>query len=806
MLDTFWSDLRLGVRSLMRSPGLSAIAILSLALGIGAATAMYSTIYAVVLDPFPYKNVDELMSIRVWQPDQPGFRTYYSTDQYLEFAERSTIFDGVVASTISDVLMTGLGDPERLRGNYVTADTFRVMGVPPLQGRAITPEDVRPEAPLVAVLGYKFWQRRFGGETGVLGRQLRLNDKIYTVVGVMPKRFMWRGADIYLPIVYQRGKITEGVRIVHVLGRLKPGVSESRAETDLRPIVEDLHRQDPTQIPEKFRVGLLPFKQTFPSGLGDTLWTLFGAVGLLLLIACANVSNLLLSKAAGRTKEMAVRAALGAGRGRLIRQLLTESLVLGAAGAALGVAFAHASLDAVLALVPRFTIPDESEITINMPVLLFTLAVSVATALLFGLAPAFSASANLVSPLKESGRGSSGSRRQSWLRSVLVVSEVALSLILLVGAGLMMRTLLNMQSADTLSQPDRILTLRTPLTDQRYPTPERRAVFMSELLERTRQLPGVRSAAINVGLHPFAGWGFPVVVPGSQVQDKRPVIFHQISPDYTKLAGVPLLAGRLLDATDVSARLHRALVNQAFVTRYLSGRDPLSSSLRIPGLRSRDFGLTDDAFEIVGVVKDVTNRFFTGETWPEVYVPFTILARPDMLIVQTSQDASSLASAVRAQVVAIDKDQPVMDVRTGSQFLTEFVLARPRFNLFLLGVFAVIGLALATIGVYGVISHGVARQTQEIGVRMALGAGVPNIIRMVLSRGVRLILVGMVIGFAGSAGLTRYLRQQLWKVSTFDMVAFVGAGLVLLAIGLVACWWPARRAARVDPITALRYE
>jgi predicted permease len=387
-----------------------------------------------------------------------------------------------------------------------------------------------------------------------------------------------------------------------------------------------------------------------------------------------------------------------------------------------------------------------------------------------------------------------------------VVSEVALSLILLVGAGLMMRTLWNMQSAETLAEPDRILSVRVPMSLQRYPSAERRAAFMTELIERTRQLPGVRAAATNVGLHPFAGWSFPVEVPGSQAQERRPVLFHQISADYTRLAGVPLLAGRLLSEGDIATRRQLALVNQAFVSRYLSGRDPLGAAFRIPALRSRDFDLPSDSFEIVGVVKDVTNVFFTGEIRPEVYVPFTLLARSDALLLHTSQEAASIASAVRAQVYAIDKDQPVMDVRTGSQFLSEFVLARPRFNLFLLGVFAVIGLALASIGVYGVISHNVARQTQEIGVRMALGAAFGNILAMVLGRGVRLIAVGIALGLAGSFVLTRYLQQQLWRVSTFDAVSFVGASALLLGIGLLACWWPARRAARVDPLTALRHE
>ena len=354
----------------MGAPGFAALAIVSLALGIMATTAMYSVVRAVVLDPFPYKDVDNLMSIRVSDPSGRGQRTYYTTDQYLEFARRATIFDGVIASTISDVIWTGAGDPQRLRGNHITTTTFDVMGVPPLLGRAVRPADGLPGAEPVVVLGFKFWQRQFGGEASVLGRQLLLNGVNRTVVGVMPKRFMWRGADVYVPVVFEQGKVVEGVRNVHVLGRLKAGVTEAQAEADLRPIVADLAQREPAQFPEgRWRVGLLSFKETFESNLGETLWILFAAVGLLLLIACVNVSNLLLSRAATRQREMALRAAIGAGRARLVRQLLTESLLIAVGGALLGIPLAYAGLNAIIALVPPDTIPDESEIVINGAVL-----------------------------------------------------------------------------------------------------------------------------------------------------------------------------------------------------------------------------------------------------------------------------------------------------------------------------------------------------------------------------------------------------------------------------------------------------
>lgn len=806
-MEQLQQDIRFGIRNLVVNPGFSLLAIMSLALGIMATTAMYSVVHAVVLDPFPYKNVDSLMSVRVVEPGRRGGRTYYSTDQFLEIAERSSIFEGVIASTISDVLWKSEGEPQRLRGNHVTANTFEVMGVPPLLGRVIVPSDAATDAASVVVLGHRFWQRQFGSDEGILGRQLMLNGVVRTVVGVMPRRFMWRGADVYLPIVFQRGRVVEGVRAVHLLGRLKAGVTPAQAEADLKPIIEELQKREPAEFPEKWRVGLLSFRETFPSGIRETLWVLFGAVGLLLLIACVNVSNLLLSRAAARQREMAVRAALGAGRGRLIRQLFTESLLLAVGGGVLGIPLAYAALRAIIVLVPPGTIPDESEIAVNSAVLIFTVSVSLLTAILFGLFPAWHASkAHLVESLKDASRSVSGGGRQALVRNGLVVAEVALSVMLLVGASLMMRSLLALQQVDLGIRADRLLTMRIPLSDQRYPEPGRRTEFLNQLLRRVSVVPGVVAAGINTGVHPLGNWSFPVEVAGFTQEDTRPVVIHQVNGDYTKALGIPLLQGRLFTEAELQDRQHVAAVNRAFADRYLAGRDPLGRVVRIPRLRTTPFNAANDSFQIIGVVKDTLNRSLTNEVQPELYLPYTITGMADRLVVLTHSYPASVINAVRSQVYAIDKDQPVTEVRTIETMLNDFVFSGPRFSLALFSVFAALGLSLAVIGVYGLISYAVSRRRQEIGVRIALGATTSSIVRLVLSGGLKLIGAGLILGLVGSAAAAHVLKQLIWRVSPYDPLSFTVVAGILLTVGLLACFWPTLQAARVDPASVLRYE
>jgi predicted permease len=805
--EDLFRDIRFGLRNLRKSPGLALLTAGSLALGIGATTAMYSVIYAVLLDPFAYKNVAHLVSPMLREPGRRGYHTYFTIDQYLELAQRSTIFDGLVINTIDDILWTGSGEPQRLRGNHVTMNAFQVMGVPPLLGRVTNSRDAAAGAEPVAVLGYRFWQSQFGGNAGILGRRMILDGASRVVIGVMPRRFMWRGADVYIPIIPRRGEAVEGVREAHVLGRLKPGVTQAQAEADLRPIMEDLRRQSPHDFPEKWRTGIIPFAQQFQSGLNDALWILFGAVGLLLLISCVNVSNLLLSKASARYKEIAVRASLGASRFRIVRQLLSESIILALIGGIAGIVLAKVGLAGIIAMVPPDTIPDESVISLNTPVLLFALAISLGAALFFGLAPALHLSGgDIVSPLKEAGRGASSGKRQRFLRGSLVVGEVALSLMLLVGASLMIRTLFAIEDLGLGVQPSRILTLRVPLSDKRYPDAPRRVVFFRELLDRISVLPGVDAVGLNVGQYPFGSIDGPVEVAGGDHSDRRPVQIQTVNEAYTKVLNISLAEGRLIDEHDVADKAHIALANQAFVRRYLSPRNSLGGQVSVPFLRTPYFNLANPSFQIVGIVRDTLNDVPEEQAMPELYIPYTLTGVADRLVVRVKGRPESLMNAVRAQVYAIDKDQPVTDVKTMETILNDWLYSRPRFNLLLFSIFAAIGLLLALLGIYGVISSSVAQRRHEIGIRLALGASFPRVIGMVLGSGMRLVGAGVVLGLVLSIFSVRVLSSQVWKLSTFDPYSFAVVTVLVAAAGCMACFWPARTATRIDPIAALREE
>ncbi len=808
--DQFLQDFRFGARNLIRDPGFATSTILSLALGIGATTAIFSVIYGVVLDPFPYSHPETLFSFYANAPDRNFYFFPETPDQYLQVKEENHVFSDLIASTISDVFWTGTGEPLRLRGNFVTVNTFNVMGVKPLLGRYITPGDGKPDATPVALLGYKFWIRQFGGDPHVLGREMRLNDKVRTVIGVMPRRFMWRGADVYLPVVFQRGRFVEDVRNIFIMGRLKPGVTEAEAKTSLHPIFEEMMTRSTGEHATKFRVILNDFYETFPSGIRHSLWILFGAVSLLLLIACTNVSSLLLARAAARRREIAVRASLGAGRLRLIRQLLTESAFIGLSAGVLGALLAYGSLRAILAIVPPNTIPDESEVTLNIPVLFFTLLVSLAAAFLFGLAPALQAGrVDVASALKSAGRGVSGVFGEARIRNIFVVAEVALAMILLVSASLVGRTLLRLEQVQVGTRPENVLTMTIPLPDRRYPTREARNAFFFQLLDGARTIPGLKDIALNQSVHPFVYFGSGVVVPGSSVQSKRGVVVSQISDGYPEMVNVRLLQGRLLTSDDIRAAKQLAVVNEKFAKLFFSSGNAIGETVRLPDLHQAPELLPNDSFEIVGVVSDLHNIGLTRETMPEVYIPFTAggyVGLSATLLATASVPVTSLIKPLEAQIHSLDPDQPLMEIRTMRELLDRGGYAEPRFSVFLFGVFAGLGLLLAVLGIYAVINYSVLRQTQEIGVRMALGAHRLSILSMILSAGAKLLGIGAIVGVAGSLALTHLLRAMIWGVSPFDPLSFAAVTAVMFVIGLLACVRPALRAAQIDPMKALRYE
>ncbi|MGH9659211.1 MAG: ABC transporter permease, partial [Bryobacteraceae bacterium] len=760
-------------------------------------------IYGVVLEPFPYKDVDNLVSIAIRNPEQRGWRTSYSVDEYAELARRATIFEGIAASTISDVLWISNGEPVRLRGNHISHNGFDVMGVPALIGRAIAAAEEQPETKVV--LGYQFWTRQFGGDPSVLGSTLVLNGRPRTVAGVMPPRFMFRGADVYLPIEYRAGTTPEGVTSMQVTARRNRGVTAAQAEADLAPILHDLVKRFPARYPPKWRMELMTFKETFPSGIRGVLWVMFAAVGLLLLIACANVSALLLARASARQREIAMRAALGAGRSRLFRQLLTESLLLGLIGGALGVAASWAGLKAILAVVPPGVIPDEAEVVLNLPVLLFSFAMCLLTTLLFGFAPAVhAAGGELVHPLQESGRSTGGSRRMAWMRGALVVVELSLAIVLLSGAGLFLRTLLRLHSAPLAVGIKDRLTLRLPLSAQRYPTAEARSVFLSQLLDRVGALPGVRGVGINGGIHPLYSWNFPVEMPGSSADDKRPVNLHQVNSGYLAVTGIGLRQGRWLESADISARRLVVVVNETFSRRYFSDHSPLAQTVKVGRLKMPPFNLPDDRFEIVGVVQDALHDLASGQPRPEMYIPYSIIGLADMLVVHTSGDPMRMAPHVQRQVYQIDGAQFVDQVRTLENVMERFVYSRGRFQVWLMAVFASLGLGLAVVGVYGLLSQIVALQRREFGVRMAVGAGFSDIVLLVLRRGVRLIAFGLTIGASATVLLLNRFGIRLGVADPLDPASIAGACLVLCAAGMAACLIPALRAGRIDPVQALR--
>jgi putative ABC transport system permease protein len=812
-METLRQDIRYALRTLAKSPGFTAVAILTLALGIGASTAIFSVIDNILMEPFPYKDAGRLMSVQIHDAErnEPGGRAGYAGPEFLDYAEQNHVFDGVIANASEDVLYTTKNGTENFHGELATPGTFEFFGMPALLGRVMQPTDYEPGAPSVFVLRYKTWVNQFSADPGILNTTFVLNGTPRTLIGIMPPRFAWGDADMWIPEKPSRavGQTAGGFpRYWFLLGHLRPGVSEREAQADFTVIANRLSLVYPKDYPKHFTVEIQSLTNLVVGRFRTTLYIVLAAVGLLLLIGCGNVANLLLARATGREKEFAIRAALGAGRWRLVRQLLVESLILAMGGAGFGALFAWGGLKSLVAAMPQEIIPAESVIRLNAPVLAFTLGVAALTALIFGLVPALQAARrDLNDPLRDSGKGVSGGFRHGRLRDAVVVLEVALSLTLLVAAGLLMRSFVALREVHLGLQPDHILVARLPLPQDRYKTADQVAGFFKPLLLRLKALPGVVEATETSTLPPYGGIPSDIEIPGKTHAEKWTALFQLCSEGYFPVLKIQFENGRAFTEAEVNGARKLAVVNQTLAHKYLGNENPIGQRVHLAQLETFPDALHDPWFEIIGVVADAKNHGLQDPTEPEVWVPYTVTGSASRgILVRTAKEPLSMMNAVRQEIWATDRSVALTLTGTLEGYISQFSYAGPRFGFLLMTIFGSVGLILVTIGVYSVLAYTTARRTHEIGIRMALGAEGGDVLRLVITMGLRLVALGVAIGLIASLSLARVIATQLWGVSAYDPATLAVVTVLLLITGVVACWVPARRAARVDPLVALRYE
>jgi putative ABC transport system permease protein len=812
-MQTLLQDLRYGARMLLKNPGFTLIAVLTLALGIGANTAIFSVVNAVLLKPLPYKDADNI--VMVWENNKrrsPDQRNVVNPANFMDWKEQNNVFSEMAAFIDVSAILTSDGEPEELPAQLASPNLFRLLGVEAIRGRAINADDGKPDAPRVAVLSYGLWQRRFGGDPKIIGRKLDLNRSEATVVGVMPAGFQWhirqnslsgRVADIWTPYVITNEMRQRRGRFLSTVARLKPGVTFDQAKAEMSGLGARLEQQ--YHFNTNWGINLVPLRTQLVGEIRLALWILLGAVAFVLLIACANVANLLLARASARQKEIAVRAALGAGRGTIVRQLLTESMLLSLFGGLAGLVLAWWGTEALIRLSPP-ELADLQAVKISGPVLLFTFGVAMLTGIIFGLVPAFEAArVDLNETLKEGGKHPGAAMRSHRLRNIFVVAEVALALVLLVGAGLLILSFAHLQSVDPGFNASNLLTMRVSLPGRKYDNNQKRLTFFRQATERLQTLPGVEAVSM-VSFLPFGGplyagtgveiEGRPKPLPGQGLGTGVLVA----DPNYFRTMQIPLKRGRLFSQQESAEMRHVVVINEAFARKHFPNEEPLGKRITI--------AMKDEnaPCEIIGIVADSKFMSLEGAAEPLSYWPHPELAYPGMTIVlRTKGDAASMSNPAREVIREIDSEQPVSDVRTMESLLAKSV-SRARFNTSLLAVFALVALLLAGIGIYGVMSYSVSQRRHELGIRLALGAQSRDVLRLVIRQGMKLALVGVGIGLTGALALMRLMSKLLFNVSATDPLTFGSIALLLAGVALLACWIPARRATKVDPLVALRHE